>query len=81
MADSLTSAPNSTPAPSRLQIMRTVAAGAMLGAMAGAGLAYVAARRNPRALRLSTPQALKMGMLLLGTFRQIAAMLEEIETA
>ncbi|HFC08623.1 MAG TPA: hypothetical protein ENJ54_02025 [Chloroflexi bacterium] len=54
--------------------------GALVGAMAGAALAYAYSRRGgARKVRLSASSAFKAGMLLLGTARQLVALLEEAE--
>ncbi len=56
----------------------TVLAGALVGAAVGAALAYTLAKKQRTVrLRLSAGQAVKMGMVLLGAARQLAALLEE----
>jgi len=74
-------APDETP-PENTALARpnttAVIAGAVLGALAGATLAHALTRR-PAAVRLSSRTALKAGVLLLGTMRQLAALLAEEE--
>ncbi len=54
--------------------------GAVAGALTGAALAYLFGRRTGKQeIRLSATRALKAGMLLLGTARQLAALLDEDE--
>ena len=54
-----------------------VALGAAVGALAGAALIYALARRKTVAVRVKPAQALKAGALLVGTMRQLAALLAE----
>ncbi len=51
--------------------------GAFAGAMLGAAAAYFWARQQGAPRRLDRSRALKAGMLLLGTARQLAALLAE----
>ena len=56
----------------------SVAVGALVGALAGAALAHALTRRSA-AVRISSRTVLKAGVLLLGTMRQLAALLAEEE--
>ncbi len=68
------------PAAQETQQGKVILLGALVGAMAGAALAYVYSRQGEgRKMRLSPARAFKAGMLLLGTARQLAALLEEVE--
>ncbi len=51
--------------------------GAFAGALLGAAAAYFWARQHNAPKRLDRSQALKAGMLLLGTARQLAALLAD----
>ncbi len=54
---------------------KIILAGALIGALVGAGAAYVLARnaeKEGKPLQVTTTQGMKLGMLLLGTLRQIA---------
>jgi hypothetical protein len=68
------------PAQHESQAGKAVLLGALAGAVAGAALAYAYTRQSGgRKGRLSAARAFKAGMLLLGTARQLAALLEEGE--
>ncbi len=54
-----------------------VALGAVAGALVGAAVAYALARQKGAVKQVKPAQALKAGMLVLGTLRQLAALLEE----
>jgi len=55
-----------------------ILAGALVGAAVGAALAYAWAREaRASRLHLSPSKAIKLSMVLLGTARQMAALLEE----
>ena len=51
--------------------------GAAAGALVGAAVVYTLARQKSVTVQLKPAQALKAGMLVLGTMRQLAALLEE----
>ena len=54
-----------------------VALGAAVGALAGAAVIYALARRKTVTVQIKPAQALKAGALVLGTLRQLAALLAE----
>ncbi len=54
---------------------KVILLGALIGALTGAGAAYVLAQnaeKEGRQLQVNAAQGVKLGMLLLGTLRQIA---------
>lgn len=54
---------------------RLILLGALIGALTGAGAAYVLAQnaeKEGKQLNITAGQGVKLGMLLLGTLRQIA---------
>jgi len=51
--------------------------GAAAGALVGAALVYAVARQRSTSVRLTPMQAVKAGALVLGTLRQLAALMEE----
>jgi len=51
--------------------------GAAAGALVGAAIVYAVARQRPARVRLTPVQAVKAGALMLGTLRQLAALMEE----
>ncbi len=56
---------------------KTIVLGALIGALTGAGAAYVLlqnAEKEGKDLNLTAGKGMKLGMLLLGTLRQIAQM-------
>ncbi len=79
-ADAMTSPAEAAPVPAQEGAVSgtTVLAGALIGAAVGAALAYTLAQKQRTArLHLTAGQAVKMGMVLLGAARQLAALLEE----
>ena len=66
-----------TPAIPAQPMRGTILVGAVLGAALGAAAAYAFSRRNNRPQKITAGQVFKAGMLLLGTARQLAALLEE----
>jgi len=49
--------------------------GALIGALTGVGAAYMLVKKSEKEetpLKIGTPEGVKLGMLLLGTLRQIA---------
>ncbi len=56
------------------QKTKVLVAGALIGALTGLGTAYLLAKnaeRDGQELSISTGQGLKLGLLILGTLRQI----------
>ncbi|MEJ5241108.1 MAG: hypothetical protein WHS87_07920 [Anaerolineales bacterium] len=60
--------------------MKTLAAGALLGALAGLGTAYLLTRRaekEGKPLSITAGQGVRLGVLVLGLIRQILALDEK----
>ena len=59
---------------------RTLALGALIGALTGLGTAYLIVQRaeaEQRPLQLDAKRGVKLGLLLLGLLRQVGQLLEE----
>ncbi len=57
--------------------VKVIVMGALIGALTGAGAAWMLAKnaeKEGKQLQVSASQGVKLGMLLLGTLRQIAQM-------